>query len=329
MLNNEKKIYALCPANIATGGPELLHQLVYHLRNELKLNAYMFYYPNIRNPIHDEYKNYNNPYVNEIIDEKENVLIIPEMQEYIDVSNKYKLIKKYIWWLSIDNYYSSLPGYKKKINRSFLKRNLPNHNFFDKSLVNFDLHLVQSYYAYEHLKQKNISNIMYLSDYLNSDFLNIETDINLKENIVVYNPKKGYEFTSQIIKKAKNLEFIAIENMTRVEVIDLLKRAKVYIDFGFHPGKDRIPREAAILKCCVITGMKGSAKNKKDIMIPEFYKFYDKKKNINSVIKKIEDCFINYDKCIEDFEDYINKIKNEKVVFLDNISEVFYNVKYK
>ncbi|MGC8677911.1 MAG: hypothetical protein ACP5UF_06840 [Hydrogenobaculum sp.] len=39
----ETKIYIACPANFATGGPELLHQLGYHLINDLNIEAFMYY----------------------------------------------------------------------------------------------------------------------------------------------------------------------------------------------------------------------------------------------------------------------------------------------
>ena len=50
--------------------------------------------------------------------------------------------------------------------------------------------------------------------------------------------------------------------MTPEQVVDLMSESKVYIDFGNHPGKDRIPREAVINGCCVITGVRGSARFK-------------------------------------------------------------------
>jgi len=40
----ETKVYIACPANIATGGPELLHQLCYHLRSDMRINAIMYYF---------------------------------------------------------------------------------------------------------------------------------------------------------------------------------------------------------------------------------------------------------------------------------------------
>ena len=41
---NTTKIYIACPANVATGGPELLHQLGYNLIKDLNIKAFMYYY---------------------------------------------------------------------------------------------------------------------------------------------------------------------------------------------------------------------------------------------------------------------------------------------
>ncbi len=41
-----------------------------------------------------------------------------------------------------------------------------------------------------------------------------------------------------------------------------MRKAKLYIDFGYHPGKERMPREACLLDCCLIIGKDGSAKYK-------------------------------------------------------------------
>ncbi len=62
--------FIACPANIATGGPELLHQLCYHLINDLDIKAFMYYYNfdsnKFKTPVHPEYEFYNVPYVLDI-----------------------------------------------------------------------------------------------------------------------------------------------------------------------------------------------------------------------------------------------------------------------
>ena len=50
------------------------------------------------------------------------------------------------------------------------------------------------------------------------------------------------------------------------------------MDFGFHPGQDRLPREAAILKNCIITNKEGSAAIFQDVPIADEFKFNERKK---------------------------------------------------
>jgi hypothetical protein len=168
--------------------------------------------------------------------------------------------------------------------------------------------------------------LYYLSGYLNEDFLKTQTDLSKKENIVAYNPKKGFSFTQKIISSAKDIKFVPLINMSREEVIKTLQRAKVYIDFGNHPGKDRLPREAAILGCCVITGKRGSAAFFEDVPIPDEYKFEDKEENIPKIIKKIKDCFENFEKRYKDFEYYRQVIKNEPQKFIEDLKKIFVKV---
>ena len=108
------KIFIACPANIATGGPELLHQLAYHLRKDLNIDAYMYYYNfdnrRFETPVHPEYQIYGNSYVtklNEIEDNKKNIIIVPEIRDGVNLLQHFKNIRKGVWFLSVDNYYFS------------------------------------------------------------------------------------------------------------------------------------------------------------------------------------------------------------------------------
>jgi len=100
------KIYIACPANVATGGPELLHQLGYHLINDLGVETYIFYYnyderKNI-SPMHAEYQLYNVPYVIKIpLDEdvNENILIVPEIINGLQLLKKIKIFEKLFGFL--------------------------------------------------------------------------------------------------------------------------------------------------------------------------------------------------------------------------------------
>lgn len=345
------KVYIVAPAATATGGPELLHQLAYHLINDLNINANIYYVPsNHPDPVHPVYKDYKVPFLRELEDKEGNLLIVPEVYKGISVLSGFKNLKKAIWWLSVDNFYISLIlqsnfnfFFPRLINKllkelfgyevfDILEMTLKSDKFKNLSIHDFvksvDYHLVQSYYAFNFLKNKDIElqKIYYLSDYLNKNFLNIQTELFKKEDIVVYNPKKGFSFTKKIIKSAKHIKFVPIINMSREEVIKTLQKAKVYIDFGNHPGKDRIPREAAILGCCVITCRRGSAGFFEDVPIPDEYKFEDKEDNIPKVIEKIKDCFENFGERYKDFDYYRKVIKNEPQKFVEDLKKIFVRV---
>lgn len=103
--------------------------------------------------------------------------------------------------------------------------------------------------------------------------------------------------------------------MTRKEVVELLSSSKVYIDFGFHPGKDRIPREAVLLGNCILTSRKGSANNLMDIPIASDYKFKDKNENIKTIISMLHYIFDNYEIEKKNFLSYRNEIIQQESVF--------------
>ena len=60
--------------------------------------------------------------------------------------------------------------------------------------------------------------------------------------------------------------------MSRAEVRKALCTVKVYADFGSHPGRDRMPREAALCGACVLTNRRGSANFAEDVPLPTLYK---------------------------------------------------------
>ena len=62
------------------------------------------------------------------------------------------------------------------------------------------------------------------------------------------------------------------------------------MDFGFHPGQDRLPREAALLKNCIITNRE-ELSFYKDMPIAEEFKFIEKRENH---AKKLEKKLIRY-----------------------------------
>lgn len=348
MLNKKTIIYILCPASLATGGPELLHQLGHNLINIFNLPTFIVYFNIIKdqNPICLSYKKYDIPVMSldAIQDSKNNIVITPEIYEACSFIIKWNSIKKIIWFLSVDNFYLSriLTVKSFKIKFLFLFNALLNKfhltpveydlNVLDKLIpIKNDLaiksatfYMTNSYRGVKWYSERGLLNIQQLSEYINPDFFKSHNYTSKKkQNIVLYNPKKGMKFTQEIIKKSVNIKFIPIQNMSREKVSNLLSKAKVYIDFGNHPGKDRLPREAAISGCCIITGKRGSAGYYEDVSIENKYKFDDNIEMIPNILSQIQSCLNNYDENITHFEFYRRKIQNEHQLFIDEINNIF------
>lgn len=315
------KIYIISPTHVATGGTELLQQLCYYL-NKFGKKCFMYYTEKyLGSPVEKRFTSYSNPIANAVEDESENIVIVPETR--IDSIKKYNNAQIYIWWLSVDNYYGS--GRKKvdlphKVVYYF--RDARNMKIFRNCQ-----HLVQSEYAKLYLcHEKGVKKdrIQVLSDYLNQMYLvrAISEEVQ-RENNILYNPKKGFEFTKLLIKEIHEYNWVPLENLTPVEIQNLLQRSKVYIDFGNHPGKDRIPREAAISGCCVITGKRGAAGNNIDVPIKPDYKFGDTKDNIEAIHTLVIECMEKYNEKSKDFFDYRRSIIKEEYIFCNTVKDIF------
>ena len=319
----DSKIYIPCAAGHATGGTELVHQFVYNLR-KLGFNAFVYYYRVNKgiDPIHANFKKYVTDYAVEIEDNARNILVVPETRtEYLF---KFSHIRKVIWWLSVDFFYdyADVDRISTLLNLLGLRKKF---NINKPELCPVDLHFVQSQYAADHLEKHGITNFCFLSDYLNAEFFHkskVENDHD-RNNWVLYNPKKGYSFTKNIIAFSPGFKWIPLINLSPQEVANLLRTSKVYVDFGNHPGKDRFPREAAMCGCCVITGSKGAARFEQDIPIPASYKFLDEKENIASIIEQIEYCLFEYDKVKHDFDKYREVIMQEESLFIQQLRNIF------
>lgn len=318
-------VYIVANANCISGGPELLHQFCYHL-NKLDISAEMAYYEKFSFPTQkisqellEAYSRYECQIAKKIIDVENNTVILSEGELWF--LPKFKHAKIVIWWLSVDNYYKSMKTKYAKLYAPF-GMNREKYNPFSRRY----LHCVQSEYAKQFLLKHDIENetIYFLSDYLSSEFI-IETDKEyevIKKDIILYNPQKGVEFTQKIIQNCSNFNFIPLIRLKHNEMVKLMMQSKVYIDFGNHPGKDRIPREAAVSGCCVITNLEGAAGNEHDVNIPKKFKIDMKDNNIPIIIERIKECLTNYYEIRKDFEDYRNEIRGQEQKFRSEVKIV-------
>jgi hypothetical protein len=312
-----ERIIVCCSKSI-TGGPELLHQLVDALR-ALGHDAYVAYYPfeeGFECP--EVYKKYNAPQIS-FSDDSDAFYIVPESATWI--LKRLSHTNAAVWWLSVDNYF--IRKHQSMLRDLYLRYKSLFRCRLPLSTLRRYKHFVQSKYAEQFLANAGIPS-MPLSDYLSTEHLVQRNQDGPRRDIVVYNPKKGQKQTLKLLQSNPDIEFVPIKDMTPRQVADLLASAKIYIDFGHHPGKDRPPREAAMAGCCVVTGRRGSATYYEDVPISDMYKLDDETTEYIRTFRPLaESIFADYQQHSKQFDYYRKKILNEPVIFEQQLESIF------
>ncbi|MFY0483333.1 hypothetical protein ACI6PS_12085 [Flavobacterium sp. PLA-1-15] len=318
-----KDIYILCPPNNATGGPEALHQLG-HLLKEMGYKVKMLYSKRKMNPVHPFYQNYDVPYTFKISDSPNNIVVIPEsMTNWIA---RYPLSEKKVWWLSLDFYevlMNSREAKKNWIRKIVVPYKHTEYRFEkDKTVTHWN----QSQRTKEFLLTKDLDNpIEYLCDYVTELFFENLPNLNdfEKENIITYNPKKGLDKIGPIINSLPQYKWVPLQGMTRVEMRDLLRKTKLHVDFGYFPGRDKIPREALVSGCCLLTGRDGTSGFKEDLGIPEQYKLHENEITVENASAKINHIMENFETVRQDFLSFREFVMGEKERMIADIKKIF------
>lgn len=335
-----KKIFIVCPYGLVTGGPDALHQLVYYL-NKSGFNAFLVYSDIIKKTkkIPEAYQCYIDNYLvlNEIEDDENNVIVVPET--LTNMLYNFHHINKKVWWLSVDNDTNSA-GKINKIKKIIKKlsnkktytqlykvrtlKNFLSHKKFDFSDKTIH-HLCASYYAFDYVSKRVTVEMVSLCIEPISKFFLDNIVKNKKENFIIYNPKKNLQYTKKIMKNKnmKSYRFVPLCGYNQSELEQIYSRAKIYIDFGGFPGAERIPKEAVLNNCIIITGRNGASNFYKDVPILEEYKFASLEENIEKICDRIRVSMENYDNEISNFLIYKNMVLDLEKNFIEQIKKIF------
>lgn len=304
-----QKIFLLCPAGAQTGGPEALHQLCDQLNESTNIPAYILYVVSdgsavsfasrAKTPV--PYQHYNAPAVSYDALRQGNsshLMIWPEcwtdeMLDYLEHCTS-EPTPCAIWWLSVNNNTRRFKAWERKD----------------------IIHLYQSEYAKQHLLTRGTTYVYQMTEYISNPPI---PDTSINRSIeVLFNPLKGVHYTDAIRKRSGGaIQFRPIgagpEGTVRISpenVRGLLLQAKIYIDFGPHPGMDRLPREAALAGCLVVTNREGAAQYDEDVPLPAKYKVL--KFDPEAVHKLLKDLLANSETCNAELEEYRTWIRGQK-----------------
>jgi hypothetical protein len=322
------KVFIVAPGNTVTGGPELCHQLADALNQDSK-RAFIIYAPfDGRHETPTRYRHYNTHQARCEDVEPGSIVVLPEV--YGDIVGTFPGCRVYMWWLSVGNFFKVVPPVNLDA--------APSANVKRQQLKDISRHaalnLYQSDYARGWLESNGLQPASRLSDQLAGTYLDALAcpPQGFRHNLIVYNPTKGLPRTEQVLRAlardgGPEPDIIPMANLSPASMHKLLSHAKVYLDFGGHPGKDRIPREAAALGCCVLTNTRGSAGNAVDVPIPDEFKINDRKHGWERrAARKIRVLLNDYDRQRSRFDHYRAVIAGEPAQFRADVRAVFERV---
>jgi len=328
MQSRYQTVLIACPGNAMTAGPEAIHQLAHDLIR-LGHNAAVVYFPfaeEFKTPA--PYIQYQVP-VAKYRDIEGELFIFPEI--VTTYALKIKHAKAAIWWMSVNNYTCVRYGYIWRDKLRYLKNVVKGlRPIGGLQTLRKLMHFAQSHYALNFLKANGIIGQL-LSDpipiYTSASYLQSlpeKCTKAIRSNTILYNPHKGKKVVQSLIAQFPNWRFFPLSGFNRAQLANKFLEAKLYIDFGHHPGKDRLPREAAIHGCCVITGLYGSASNSLDVNIPQAYKIDPQACSfLDNFKKQVNLIFNDFEKCSAEFSDYRQTISQEQIHFDDQINQIF------
>ena len=277
------EVLLLCP-EVKTGGPEALHQLGYQIARHGGVARMVYYGPHSR---HRGGRRHPALPCRGVADAGA-FRAVPAAGAARDAAapghadgvsgaaveaggGRHKGYHRAVWWLSLDN---AMPQ-----NQDLLDQQARRGLFADASLI----HFYQSDYARHFLASNGAAQYFPLSDYTDPQFIHRSLvtseviPIEARRDVVCFFPNKGGERAARFLAGAAALRHGSIScrsaSMTKAQVRETLFAARIYLDFGHHPGKDRVPREAAIAGAVVLLHAAGAANCFPDHPLPAAYRF--------------------------------------------------------
>lgn len=281
----------LCPGKHRTGGPEALHQLAYQIDSIDGAKCYMYYYGARVAEIINEYQAIYPVEETKTLLKNGAHVIFPEALNPNDIPLN-QGGSKWVWWLSVQRFHST-------------------DKYHDCG------HLFQSEYARQKYTALGFVGFM-MTDYLRDVFVENKSQRRRKPWIA-FNASKSALAMQHILGAKIDTAIIPIVNLTTDQVTMTLERCAIYADFGWHPGRDRLPREAVLNGCLIVTGTDGAANNPVDIPIPDQYKI--PLADLENRVTEFSALLNNYAAHYPSFDGYRQQVLQQKDTFISEVEQ--------
>lgn len=322
------KVLVICPGNAMTAGPEALHQLVAELV-ALGQPAAIVYHPFDRSfETPAAYRKHGAP-VARYADEPGTLVLFPEI--FTPLALRVRQAEPAVWWMSVNNFTGERYGRPWRDRLRYWKYVLKGQRPWGgvKALAHLR-QFAQSDYAREFLAGHGLASEP-LSDpipaYTEPAYLAglpARLASAVRADTILYNPNKGAAITARLMAAYPQWRFRPLRGLDREQLAQAFLEAKLYMDFGHHPGKDRLPREAAIHGCCVVTARHGSAANPVDVPIPERCKLDVKDPRfVRNFGEVVADLFAHFEQRSQELAAYRAVIAREPVEWRRQVKAAF------
>lgn len=194
--------------------------------------------------------------------------------------------------------------------------------------------LTQSNYAFNFLSEFPQIKKLMVSDYINLEFLqktaiNDPKIVSWKKPIISYNNAKGGKFVESISKNLSEFNFIPIKKMSRYQVRTLLSRSVLYLDMGYFPGKDRLPREAILCGTPVVLANRGAVRNGNDFPLDRKFVIDVQVDNPTTASLRLKDIALFKKKTFNEQTQFLDSVLNEKKIFMYEVEFLLNNSFYR
>lgn len=320
---------------VVTGGPENMCQ-IYRAARERGFDVHMLWmcdnFFQIRKEAEETFLTYRAP--NDLTPERfrtlygatpldkevtlndHTLVVLPEVAT--DYAAHFAPAKVLIEWLSLGNFDSS------QCNTNF-KRHIANG-----TLGSFNItHTYQAPWIGKQLAQWG-AHPYSLYDYVSPKYLE-RPILPKKPRSIAYFPRKGGELAVKLIDQLAenysdyNYEWMRLEGLDIQGMYDYLSQSGIYIDFGHFPGRDRTPREAALLKNVILIHKAGCATDYDSFPLDPYFLFSTEDIASGALMRKIVEIYGNYRAFQERQQNYRSTLFGEKAVFERQLEELLGN----
>lgn len=331
------EIYVVSPTMVC-GGADALHQLVYYLNLSGYHAVVVYPYADSHYTMKDRYLQYTDKWIlmDKVKDCKENIVIFPEDNTYLKYYKNFRHAQKAVWFLGLRFYRGFCGDYYTLVQKCWwiVKMCMIGVNSCFGSYrirLKNNVNLTASHYAFDYIQRKGGNPQLLIEpvsleiiDYMKRRSFQFDS-ADKREDIILYNPQRenNIPVAETLKRKFPQYQILPLKGYTHDEMLALMNKSKLLIEFGNFPGAERIPKEAVICGMCIIANNEGSARFKKDVVIDDQYKFNGYDNNQQQIDDLIVDIMEHYENHVHHFDDYRNTIYQLEDNFKQRITEIF------